>query len=94
MQAENVEPFVPVDDVAEHFSVSVTTIRAWVKSGQIPSDTYIKLGNTYRFRLGAIEQALLSNQAEATTKTTTLTETEEPVKVETVDFDDLDLDDL
>jgi len=61
---DNPEPFVPIDEVAKHFSVSISTIRTWVRNGQIPSDTYIKLGNTYRFRLGAITEAILSSSPE------------------------------
>ena len=41
--------YVPIEDVAKYFSVSISTIRAWVRQNQIPKDTYIKIGNTYRF---------------------------------------------
>ena len=37
-------PFVPIEDVANHFSVSFID---WVRKG--PKNTYIKVGNTYRF---------------------------------------------
>ena len=47
-------PYVPIEDVAKHLSVSVSTIRAWVRQGYIPKATYIKVGNTYRFRLAAV----------------------------------------
>ena len=59
MQQAN-EPFVPIDDVARHFSVSVSTVRAWVKQNRIPRDTFIKLGNTYRFQISAVTEALTS----------------------------------
>ena len=52
------EPFVPIEDVAEHFSVSISTVRAWVRQQHIPEDTYIKIGNTYRFRVGDVADAL------------------------------------
>ena len=53
------EPFVPIGDVAEHFCVSVSTIRAWLRSGRIPEGTYIKLGTTYRFKVSAVTDALM-----------------------------------
>ena len=52
------EPFVVIDLVAAHFSVSVPTIRAWVNKKRIPKNTYIKLGTTYRFKISAVEEAL------------------------------------
>ncbi len=51
--------FVPIENVAKHFSVSVSTIRAWLRNGKIPTDTYIKVGPTYRFKLPEVEAALL-----------------------------------
>lgn len=52
------EPFVPIETLAKHFAVSVSTIRAWLRQGYIPSDTYVKIGNTYRFNVSAVVQAL------------------------------------
>ena len=49
--------FVPIENVAKHFSVSVSTIRAWLRNGKIPTDTYIKVGPTYRFKLPEVEAA-------------------------------------
>lgn len=60
--AKQEEPFVSINEVAQHFSISKSTVRSWVRSGRIPRDTYFKLGNTYRFRLGAITEALLESQ--------------------------------
>ena len=40
---------VPIEDLAKHFMVSVSTVRAWVRQGLIPDETYIKVGGTYRF---------------------------------------------
>lgn len=56
--------FVGIEDIANHFSVSVSTARAWVRQGEIPSNTYIKIGKTYRFKLDAVVEALLGNQVE------------------------------
>ena len=51
-------PFVPIEGVSKHFSVSVSTIRAWVRKGIIPKATYIKVGNTYRFSIDDVATAL------------------------------------
>ena len=54
--------FVSIEDVAKHFTVSVSTARAWVRQGEIPKNTYIKIGKTYRFKLDAVVEALLGKQ--------------------------------
>ena len=51
-------PFVLIEDVANHFIVSVSTVRTWVRNGTIPKDTYIKIGSTYRFDLPKVVAAL------------------------------------
>jgi excisionase family DNA binding protein len=53
-------PFVMIEDVAKHFSVSVSTVRAWIRQNSIPKDTYIKVGHTYRFHLENVVAALTS----------------------------------
>ena len=58
-------PYVPIEQVAKHFTVSLSTIRAWVRQGKIPSNTYIKVGNTYRFRVADVESALVGSPKEA-----------------------------
>ena len=50
-------PFVPIEDVSNHFSVSISTIRGWVRA-HIPKNTYIKVGNTYRFSISDVSSAL------------------------------------
>tara|TARA_R100000935_G_C2814174_1_gene156468 strand:- start:758 stop:982 length:225 start_codon:yes stop_codon:yes gene_type:complete len=57
------QPFVEIGDVASHFKVSVSTVRAWVRQGQIPPNTYVKLGKTFRFQLDAVADALLNGSA-------------------------------
>tara|TARA_R110002012_G_scaffold183819_1_gene350308 strand:+ start:51 stop:302 length:252 start_codon:yes stop_codon:yes gene_type:complete len=56
--AEQAEPFVQIEELAKHFAVSISTIRAWVRQGHIPKTTYIKIGNTYRFNKTAVTEAL------------------------------------
>jgi excisionase family DNA binding protein len=55
-------PFVPIEDLSKHFSVSVSTIRAWVRQGHIPKNTYIKVGNTYRFSVEDVSTALANKE--------------------------------
>tara|TARA_R110000823_G_scaffold182038_1_gene314892 strand:- start:252 stop:500 length:249 start_codon:yes stop_codon:yes gene_type:complete len=63
------EPFVPIEDVAKHFAVSISTIRAWLRQGHIPKNTYVKIGNTYRFKLPAVAEALTAQVKEQATPT-------------------------
>ena len=51
--------------MAKYFAVSVSTIRAWVRQEIIPKDTYIKIGATYRFHIGYVEDALTNKPREA-----------------------------
>ncbi len=60
-------PFVPIEDLSKHFSVSVSTIRAWVRQGHIPKNTYIKVGNTYRFSIADVSSALTNQHESAET---------------------------
>ena len=53
------EPYVEIETVAEHYKVSLSTIRAWLRNGQIPRDgCYIKIGKTYRFKLSEVEKSV------------------------------------
>jgi hypothetical protein len=54
------EPFVPIEALAKQFTVSVSTVRAWLRQGYIPKDTYVKIGNTYRFNVTEVVAALSS----------------------------------
>lgn len=65
-------PFVPIEDLAKHFSVSISTIRAWVRQGHIPKDTYIKVGNTYRFAIDDVSTALTKKDADKPATTSTV----------------------
>jgi predicted site-specific integrase-resolvase len=49
-----------IEDLAKHFAVSISTIRNWVKSGDIPADTYVKVSSIYRFNSAKVEAALLA----------------------------------
>ena len=53
------EPYVEIEKVADHYKVSLSTIRAWIRNGQIPRDgCYIKIGKTYRFKLSEVEKSV------------------------------------
>jgi excisionase family DNA binding protein len=58
--------FVPIKEVAQYFSVSTSTVRSWVRAERIPRDTYIKLGNTYRFNIAAMAEALTRDALDST----------------------------
>lgn len=73
------EPFVPIEELAKHFTVSVSTVRAWVRQGHIPKDTYLKIGNTYRFNVSKVVDAL-SNVPKDEPE---MPKTEDPVTPET-----------
>ena len=49
------EAFVPIEDIAKHFSVSVSTVRSWIRQDLIPA---LRLGGVYRFKISEVEQAL------------------------------------
>jgi len=49
------EPFVPLESVAKHFAVSISTVRMWIRQSIVPS---LKVGGVYRFKLSEVEHAL------------------------------------
>ena len=53
-------PFATIEDVAKYFVVSVATVRTWLRNGTIPKHTYLKVGNTYRFNLPEVADALVN----------------------------------
>tara|TARA_R100001460_G_scaffold53159_6_gene92181 strand:+ start:888 stop:1163 length:276 start_codon:yes stop_codon:yes gene_type:complete len=59
----NAGPYVPIEELAKHFSVSISTIRMWVRNGHIPKDTYVNIGNTYRFNIDNVASALTKSNA-------------------------------
>lgn len=52
--------YATIRDVAGYLNVSVSTVRNWVRAAVIPASTYIKVGDTYRFNLTKVEEALLN----------------------------------
>lgn len=52
------QEYVKIGDVADEYSVSISTVRKWLREDKIPRHTYIKAGRTYRFNLAALTEAL------------------------------------
>jgi excisionase family DNA binding protein len=59
------EKYVSIEELAEYFSVSASTVRAWIRHGQLTSDNFLKVGSTYRFRISEIENALRGKDSKA-----------------------------
>ena len=55
------KPLVTIDAVAEHFAVSVSTVRKWIREDRIPKNTYLKIGTTYRFKLDRLDAAMIGD---------------------------------
>jgi excisionase family DNA binding protein len=87
----NPPPFVPIEDVAKYFSVGVATIRAWVRQGMIPTSTYLKVGNTYRFNIPMIVAALTAANREKDLLASNVDDGKIPVQLE-LDFNNPDED--
>jgi excisionase family DNA binding protein len=84
------EPFVPIEELAKHFTVSVSTVRAWVRQGHIPKHTYLKIGNTYRFNVAKVVEAL-SNTPKDEPEVPQPKDPKAPVQLE-LEFNDPDKD--
>ena len=51
--------YADIKGLAEHFAISVSTARKWVRDGVVPEDTYLKVHGTYRFDLDRVDRAML-----------------------------------
>lgn len=49
------EPYVAIEDVANHFAVSISTVRKWMRHDLIP---VLRLDGVFRFKLSEVEQSL------------------------------------
>lgn len=54
-EPENITPekWVNLEDVAEHLSLSVDTVRVWVKNGKLP---VYRAGKRYKFKISEIDE--------------------------------------
>ena len=55
--------YVSSAELAQHFAVSVPTVRQWMRQKKIPPNLYIKVGTAYRFLLTDIEQHFFDENA-------------------------------
>lgn len=87
--SQELEPYVPTEDVAKLFSVNSNTIRAWVRQGFIKKTSYIKIGHIFRFKISRVMEDV-ENLEHGQTELDE-PKKEEPVKetpqVEVEDFD-------
>lgn len=79
------DTYVQIEDVAKYFAVSVSTVRSWVRLGYIPEDTYLKIGNTYRFKIKDVEECLVRSKAKETNLKESMVKAESPKQLE-LDF--------
>ena len=91
------EPLVPIEAVAKHFAVSVSTVRVWLRQGLIPQDSYIKVAGTYRFDISKMVAGLTSKpkddvQVTAPVPAAPTPEAEEPPVQLELDFSNPDND--
>jgi excisionase family DNA binding protein len=49
------EPYVSLEALAKHFSVSASTVRNWIRIDLVP---FLKVGGVYRFKITDVEDAL------------------------------------
>lgn len=75
------EPLVPIEELAKKFTVSVSTVRAWIREGHIPPHTYIKIGSTYRFDIARVMDTLMTPKPE-TEQSPEPVHPEDPVQLE------------
>lgn len=47
------EPWVNLEQVADHLTVSKDTIRNWIKEGLLPA---YRVGKMYKFKLSEVDQ--------------------------------------
>jgi len=53
-----IHQYVSIEEVAKYYAVSVSTVRNWVRAGRLSPTDFLKLGNTYRFKLADVDAAL------------------------------------
>jgi excisionase family DNA binding protein len=57
--------YVNTAELAEYFGVANATVLAMMRSGEIPSGTYVRIGRVFRFDLRLIEEHLLTTSNES-----------------------------
>jgi excisionase family DNA binding protein len=47
-----------IEQVAEHYQVSISTVRSWIRGNTIP---FIRVGGMYRFRMSEVDAAFVAS---------------------------------
>jgi excisionase family DNA binding protein len=81
------DTLVPIEELAKKVTVSVSTVRAWLRKGYIPKNTYLKIGNTYRFDVPAVIAALTATTVGKEGDVEQTTSIEETPEMEQMEFD-------
>lgn len=68
------ERYLTIEQLGEHYQVSISTIRSWIRTGVLPKDKYIKVGKTFRFRVSEVDVALRAHHAAKQAKLNAVTE--------------------
>jgi excisionase family DNA binding protein len=88
------DQYISITDVAKYYSVSVSTVRTWIRSGVLTPNDFLKLSNTYRFRIADVDAALRrksADEAPAPALAEAPADTNAPVQLE-LNFDNPDQD--
>jgi excisionase family DNA binding protein len=56
------EPWVSVQDVAQHLGVAKDTVYRWIESGRLPAH---KVGRLWKFKLGLVDEWVEAGNADA-----------------------------
>lgn len=70
---------VDAQELASILGVSVQSVRNWVRSGLIPTSTYIKVERTYRFMVDDVIEALRANNVVPPPEETPAAQEEQPL---------------
>ena len=57
------ENLIDINELVSFFNVSLSEINDWINKDIIPSESYIKVGSTYRFQLSSVVEALQNQQS-------------------------------
>lgn len=85
--SQSEEKYVPIEELAKHLSLAITTVRSWVRMGVIPKSTYLKVGNTYRFNIPEVIEKLKESSIKADLVPTDESDPNGPVQLE-LNFED------
>ncbi len=56
-------PYLSLEEVANRFKVSDSTVRKWVRNKNIPEDSYFLIGHTYRFDINKVTDHLFADRS-------------------------------